>query len=106
MACTYAALILYDDGHQVSAEKISKVLKASGVSCESYWPGLFERALKTKSLDDLVLAVGSASAAPATAAPASGASTSAPAPAKVAEKAPSSDDGGGMALDLFGDDGF
>jgi hypothetical protein len=59
LACTYAALILHDDGHQVTAEKINKILKAANVTVEPFWPTLFERVLKNKKLDDLILAVGS-----------------------------------------------
>lgn len=58
LACTYAALILHDDGIAVTAEKISSLLSAAKVEVEPYWPGLFERALKGRNVDDLLLSVG------------------------------------------------
>ena len=57
LACTYAALILHDDGHQVTADKLNKLLKAANVTVEPYWPSLFERVLKDRNLDDLIMAV-------------------------------------------------
>ena len=36
LACTYAALILHDDGQEVTADKISEVVKASGLEIEPY----------------------------------------------------------------------
>lgn len=58
LACTYAALILHDDGIAVTADKISSLLTAAKVEVEPYWPGLFERALKGRNIDDLLLSVG------------------------------------------------
>ncbi|RVW91639.1 60S acidic ribosomal protein P1-1 [Vitis vinifera] len=58
-ACTLAILILHDDGIPVTAEKISTLLKAANVSVESYWPGLFAKLVEKKSVDDLIMNVGS-----------------------------------------------
>tara|TARA_B110000305_G_C18797455_1_gene341124 strand:+ start:124 stop:309 length:186 start_codon:yes stop_codon:yes gene_type:complete len=45
LACTYAALMLHDDGLEITAEKLNKVIKASGNEVEPYWPTLFAKAL-------------------------------------------------------------
>ncbi|XP_076437916.1 large ribosomal subunit protein P1-like [Babylonia areolata] len=88
LACVYAALILADDQVAVTADKLTTILKAAGVSVEPYWPSLFAKALEGISIKELVSNVGSsAGAAPAPAAggaaPAAGA---APAEEKKEEK--------------------
>ncbi|KAL6658788.1 hypothetical protein ACP70R_002828 [Stipagrostis hirtigluma subsp. patula] len=103
VACTYAALILHDDGIPITAEKIATVVKAAGVKVESYWPALFAKLLEKRSVDDLVLSVGSGGgAAPvaAAAAPAGGAAAAAaPAAEKKEEEAKEeSDDDMGFSL--------
>ncbi|XP_051200718.1 large ribosomal subunit protein P1 [Lolium perenne] len=74
VACTLAALILHDDGIPITSEKIATVVKAAGIKVEAYWPALFAKLLQTRSVDDLILSVGSGGggAAPAAAAPAAG----------------------------------
>ncbi|CAK9179738.1 unnamed protein product [Ilex paraguariensis] len=58
LACTYATLILSDDGIPITGEKIAKLLLAANVSVESYWPGLFAKLAEKRSIEDLVLNVG------------------------------------------------
>ena len=58
LACTYAALILHDDGQEVTADKISAVVSASGLELEPYWSGLFAKFLEQKSVGDLISNVG------------------------------------------------
>ena len=58
LACTYAALILHDDGQEVTADRISEVVKASGLEIEPYWAGLFAKFLEQKSVGDLISNVG------------------------------------------------
>ena len=58
LCCTYASLILHDDGQEVSAAKISKLVEASSNSIEKYWPILFARTLGGKDLSSLVFATG------------------------------------------------
>jgi len=56
-------LILHDDGHAVTADKLDKLVKAAGVEVAPYWGMLFERVLKERNLDDLILNGGGAPAA-------------------------------------------
>jgi large subunit ribosomal protein LP1 len=58
LACTYAALILHDDGQEVTADKIGDVVKAAGLEIEPYWAGLFAKFLEQKSVGDLISNVG------------------------------------------------
>lgn len=57
------------------SEKIATVVKAAGVSVESYWPSLFAKLAEKRSIDDLILNAGSGGAAApvAVSAPAGGA---------------------------------
>lgn len=65
LACTYAALILHDDGQDITADKISTLVKAAGVKCESYWPKMFAKAIQGQSLSTFFNFGGSAASAPA-----------------------------------------
>ena len=58
LACTYAALILSDDGQEVTADKMDTVIKAAGVEIEPYWTMLFGKFLATKPVDELLANVG------------------------------------------------
>ncbi|CDJ64936.1 60S acidic ribosomal protein P1, putative [Eimeria necatrix] len=86
LLCTYASLILSDEGMEISAENIQKLVSAAGASVECYMPGLFARALKGHNITDLLAGAGTVAAAPAAAAAA---------PAAAAE--PAAADKGGKA---------
>lgn len=101
-ACVYAALILQDEGIEITADKISAIIAAAGVEVESIWPAIFAKALAGKDLDALLMNIG-AGGAPAAAggAPAAGGAAAADAPAeeeKAEEKEESDDD---MGFGLF-----
>ena len=102
LVCSYAALMLHDDGLEITAEKLSKVIKASGNEVDAYWPALFAKALKSANIDELLTSV--VNAAPAAGgAVAAGGADAAPAEEKKEEKKEEAEDvdmGG-----LFGDDG-
>ncbi|XP_062225988.1 large ribosomal subunit protein P1-like [Phragmites australis] len=103
VACTYAALILHDDGIPITADKIAAVVKAANIKVESYWPALFAKLLEKRSVDDLILSVGSgggaAPVAASAAAPAAGAAAAAPAAEEKKEEAKEeSDDDMGFSL--------
>ncbi|XP_022734004.1 60S acidic ribosomal protein P1-like [Durio zibethinus] len=107
LACTYAALILHDDGISITAEKIAALVKSANVRVESYWPSLFAKLLEKRNIDDLIMNIGSGGgAAPigVTASPGAdaGGAAAVAAPAleeeKVEEKEESDDD---MGFSLF-----
>ncbi|EAU36209.1 predicted protein [Aspergillus terreus NIH2624] len=84
LACSYAALILADDGVEISAEKIQTLIGAAKVpEIEPIWTSIFAKALEGKDIKDLLTNIGSAG--PAVAAPAGGAAA-APAEAAAAEE--------------------
>ena len=71
-SCVYAALILKDEGIEITSEKLQQLLKAADLEIEGIWPTIFAKALKGKDLDSLLFSVGSgpavAGGAPAAAA--------------------------------------
>merc|ERR1712046_219355 len=54
LGCTYAALILHDDGQEISEEKMKTLMNAAKVEFDAYWPGLFCRALAKQDMDELL----------------------------------------------------
>eukprot|EP00775_Hariotina_reticulata_P005648 gene5648-5887_t len=58
LACVYAALILHDDGLEITADNINSIVKAAGVTVEPYWPSLFAKLFSKKSVEDLIANVG------------------------------------------------
>ncbi|KVI07536.1 60S acidic ribosomal protein P1-like [Cynara cardunculus var. scolymus] len=105
LACTYASLILHDDGIPITSEKIATLVSAANVSIESYWPSLFAKLCEKKSLEDLIMNVGAGGggAAVAVSAPSAGggAAPAAAAPAaeeKKEEAKEESDDDMGFSL--------
>lgn len=96
------ALILADDGLEVTADNITAICKAANVEVEAYWPALFAKLFAKRSVESLLSNVGSApagGAAPAAAAaPAAGAAPAAAAPAAKKEEKPESDEDMGFSL--------
>ncbi|OUS44328.1 60s acidic ribosomal protein-domain-containing protein [Ostreococcus tauri] len=99
LACTYAALILHDDGQEVTADKINAVVSASGMTIEPYWAGLFAKFLESKSVGDLISNVGAGGGAPAAAGAAGAAGGDAGAAAAPAEE--EEEEEAEMDFDLF-----
>merc|ERR1712187_626950 len=60
LVCTYAALLLHDAELGITADKLNKIIKASGNEVEQYWPGLFAKALEGQAIGALLTNVGSA----------------------------------------------
>ena len=101
LCCSYAALMLHDDGLEITDEKISKIIKASGNTVEPYWPMLFAKALKGANVGELLTNI--ASAAPAAGAGPAAAGGAAPAEAVKEEKKEEKEEDVDMG-GLFGDD--
>ncbi|KAF8401833.1 hypothetical protein HHK36_012779 [Tetracentron sinense] len=59
LACTYASIILFDDGIAITAEKILALVKAANVKIDSYWPSLFSKLVEKRNIEDLIMNVGS-----------------------------------------------
>merc|ERR1719221_1219390 len=85
LACVYAALILQDDGLEISGDNLTTLIKAADVECDSYWPGLFAKALDGIDIKALVSNVGAGGGAPGGAA-AGGEAAAEEAPAEEAKK--------------------
>ncbi|KAF3073721.1 hypothetical protein TsFJ059_005495 [Trichoderma semiorbis] len=102
LASSYAALILADDGIEITADKLQTLIAAAKVEVEPIWTSIFAKALEGKDIKDLLVNVGSgggAAAAPGAAAAAGGAVADAPAEeAKEEEKEESDED---MGFGLF-----
>merc|ERR1712226_869356 len=81
MVCTFAALLLHDEGTELNAANLNKVAKATGNNVAPYWPMLFCNALAGRSVGDFLAVSGGS--APVQAADSGNA---APAPGKVEEK--------------------
>jgi large subunit ribosomal protein LP1 len=60
LATSYAALILADDGVEITADKLQSIVKAAKVDdIEPIWTTLFAKALEGKDVKDLLLNIGS-----------------------------------------------
>jgi len=85
LATTYAALILADDGLEITADKIVILTSAANVEVEAIWASLLARALQGKNVKELLSNVGSGGGAPA-AVPAASSGSAATAAATEAPK--------------------
>ncbi|KAG6037290.1 60S acidic ribosomal protein P1 [Claviceps citrina] len=102
LASSYAALVLADDGVDITADKLQTLIKAAGIQdVEPIWTSIFAKALEGKDVKDLLVNVGSGGGAAAPAAGAAAAAGGDAAPAeeeKVEEKEESDED---MGFGLF-----
>ncbi|KIP07784.1 hypothetical protein PHLGIDRAFT_89126 [Phlebiopsis gigantea 11061_1 CR5-6] len=86
LAATYAALILADDGVEITADKIVALTTAAGAEIEPIWATLLAKALEGKNVKDLLSNVGAGGAGPAAGAPAAAGGAAAATDAPVAEE--------------------
>jgi|UniRef100_A0A7S4LD12 large subunit ribosomal protein LP1 len=54
LACTYAALILHDEGVEITQDKLKAIIAAAGVEIESYYPMMFAKYLDGKDLGSML----------------------------------------------------
>jgi large subunit ribosomal protein LP1 len=64
LATGYAALILADEGLDITSDKLSALTKAAGVEVEPIWTQLFAKALEGKDVKDMLLNVGGTKTSP------------------------------------------
>ena len=64
LCCVYAGLLLFDDGMEITADKIEKIIKASGNEVDGYYPEFFAKYLKKADIKSM-LNVAPAAGAPA-----------------------------------------
>jgi large subunit ribosomal protein LP1 len=104
MAVSLAVLALHDGGVEVSAENISAILAAAGVTVAPYWAPIFAKILGSRKIDDLLLkpGFGGGSGGGAAAPAASGGAASGGAAKKEEKKEEEEEEDVGGAGGLFG----
>ena len=65
LCCVYAGLLLFDDGMEITADKIEKIIKASGNEVDGYYPEFFAKYLSKADIKSMLTVAPSAGAAPA-----------------------------------------
>jgi len=103
LAATYAALILADDGSEITSDKIITLTSAAKVEIEPIWAKLLAQVLEGKNVKEILSNVGSGGGGSAgSAAPAASTGAAAVEAPKVEEKEPEkeeeSDDDMGFGL--------
>ncbi|QDS76464.1 60S acidic ribosomal protein P1 [Venturia effusa] len=103
LAASYAAIILADDGVDITSDKLNTLIKAANVlDVEPIWANLMAKALEGKDLKDIILNIGAgggAAAAPTSGGAAeTGATTEAPKEEEKEEEKEESDDDMGFGL--------
>merc|ERR1712071_576727 len=68
LAATYAALILADEGVEITADKITAITSAASVEVEPIWASLLAKALEGKDVKSMLSNIGAGGGAPAAAA--------------------------------------
>ncbi|KAJ6456174.1 60S acidic ribosomal protein P1 [Mycena sanguinolenta] len=89
LAATYAALILADDGIEITSDKIVTLTNAANIELETIWATLLAKALEGKNVKDLLSNVGAGGGGPAVgggAAPSAGGAAAAAEAPKEEEK--------------------
>ncbi len=56
LCCVYAGLLLYDEGVEITAEKINKVIEASGNKVDAYYPEFFGKYLHDADIKSMLTA--------------------------------------------------
>merc|ERR1719487_353114 len=58
LVCAYAAMILHDDGAEITPGNMNNLIKAAGCSVEGYWPMLMAKMVKNVGMESLMAAGG------------------------------------------------
>ncbi|EGX87652.1 60S acidic ribosomal protein P1 [Cordyceps militaris CM01] len=101
LASSYAALILADDGIDITADKLQALIKAANVEVEPIWTSIFAKALEGKDVKDLLVNVGSGGGAAPAAGGAAAATAAADAPAEEAKEEEKEESDEDMGFGLF-----
>eukprot|EP00930_Biecheleria_cincta_P061110 TRINITY_DN4667_c0_g2_i2.p1 TRINITY_DN4667_c0_g2~~TRINITY_DN4667_c0_g2_i2.p1 ORF type:complete len:125 (+),score=49.08 TRINITY_DN4667_c0_g2_i2:152-526(+) len=54
LLCTYSALILHDDGAEITPQAMTNLIKAAGCNVEAYWPMLMSKMIGNIGMDALI----------------------------------------------------
>ena len=100
LCCTYATLLLHDEGLQITADRITKLLNESNNQIDSFIPTLFAQAVKHLNIGGLLGSIGSGTTSSGPAVEAPQEVTKEEEPAEEEEE----DDDFEGALDMFGGD--
>ncbi len=67
LCCVYAGLLLFDEGMEITADKLQKIIKASGNTVDDYYPEFFAKYLAKADIKSMltVTPAAGAGAAPA-----------------------------------------
>ena len=65
LCCVYAGLLLFDDGSEITADKINKIIKASGNEVDGYYPEFFAKYLAKADIKSMLSVTPAAGAAAA-----------------------------------------
>eukprot|EP00003_Mantamonas_plastica_P016594 TRINITY_DN2766_c0_g1_i3.p5 TRINITY_DN2766_c0_g1~~TRINITY_DN2766_c0_g1_i3.p5 ORF type:complete len:108 (-),score=40.24 TRINITY_DN2766_c0_g1_i3:33-356(-) len=101
LACAYATLILDDEGIEVNAENLSKVVAAAGIELEPFWPDLYVSMASTTNIKELLTSVSSGGGGGGAAAGGAAAGGDAGAGDDAASSSESSSSDGDMGFSLF-----
>ena len=65
LCCVYAALLLHDDKIEITADRIQKIIKASGNEVDDYYPEFFAKYLAKADIKSMLSVTPAAGAGPA-----------------------------------------
>merc|ERR1711924_31001 len=105
LGCTYAALILHDDGLELSEENLKTLLNKAGVVYESYWPSLYAKMLSTNDIGELIAKPSGGGGGGAVAAAGAAAPGAPGAAAAVEEEEEEEEEEAAVGGGLFGEEG-
>ena len=54
LCCVYAGLLLFDEGMEITADKIQKIIKASGNTVDDYYPEFFAKYLAKADIKSML----------------------------------------------------